>query len=206
MNQIYKTKKVIPLIFDYYPDKHSINLDEIFGRWGYNSDVESYSHTQAELNKNFNNYAQDMFHKFYLRTSNLVIGRGIMRDDWFNAIIYKEDGELRGALNVCSTCSSGLSAGKQTLVNKFFKSYGIKLGDIILMDYDAFTRKFIFPISFGINDLNVDVQRNISSEFLKQERELVSPPTQPVVSSESSPGFTRTWADTDNFIIIPFDT
>ena len=164
MRTIYKTKEVVPLIFDYYPDTYVINLyDEV--HWS-NANSTTYWDTQTEINKRFSTYDQTIFNNFPIKNGNLYMGRGIMYFSSSKAVIYREDGELRGA----QTTIWSVSPGKQTIINKFFKHYGIKLKDVIKLEHDAFVKKFIFPIKFGINDLHPNVQKTISSEFLRQQR------------------------------------
>ena len=175
MKAIYKTKETVPLIFDYYPDTHVVDLYEAL-HWSL-GDYEAYWHTQTELNRLFSHYDQTKFNKFNLRNGDLIMGKGIMYFNSFKAVIYKEDGELKGA----QMSTWDISSGRQTIVNKFFKHYGIKLKDVIELSEGDFTRKFIFPINFGINDLHENVQKTISSEFLRQQRDKIPVSTEEAV-------------------------
>ena len=177
MKKIYKTKNITPLIFDYYPDTHVVDLyDELL--WSKVGETfESHWYNQAELNSYFIDFDQTVFNVFGLRNGRLVMGRGIISFGNLRGIIYKENGELKGAIAYNRHISSSLT----TIVNKFFKSYGIKLKDVIALSPEDFANKFLFPVRFGINDLHPNVQKTISSEFLKQEREKIPISTEEAV-------------------------
>ena len=177
MKAIYKTKETVPLIFDYYPDTYVVDLYDELSWLEVGKTFKSHWHNQAELNSYFIDFDQTVFNVFSLRNGRLVMGKGIISFENLRGIIYKENGELKGAI----AYNRHISSSSRTIVNKFFKSYGIKLKDVIALSPKDFANKFLFPVRFGINDLHPNVQKTISSEFLKQEREKISVSTEEAV-------------------------
>lgn len=168
--KIYKTKKYSPIIFDYVEEDFVINFLDYYESKLY-PDLITQRRTLKEINGEINNLDKTKMYKFWSRNVTFIVEHGIFYTVWGLGpvgLVYKDKDkdELHAAY------FGNTSPAITTIVNKYFKSYGVKQKNIHYVNTHEFYSMFTIPVSFGLADMNLDVQKEISSKFLEEMRTL----------------------------------
>lgn len=167
--KIFKTKQLIPIIFDEEDYKDKVFIETI------SLSLSNRHGTFAEINSDgYSSISnRDAFTRYITRDNTLdfIPGVLILSDYYktnkipYTAIVCKDKkGKLKGVFY-----RNDLSGVKLAIFNKFFKRYGITRKDIIVLTKNEISKNFLWPISADIKDYNEDYQKELSNKFLNKQ-------------------------------------
>lgn len=174
--KIYKTNKSLPIVFEHESFKDSILVDlkyEHSVSWGNWSTLKDIKEDLPYLLNSINDNSTKVTRK-YTRMYITLMLRGILcirEKDYsvdYVSIVCKENNKLVAYIT-SSESIFDVPATIITLSNKFVKAYGVKLKDFQYMEKAEFIKKFCLPFELTLEDYSKEYQKEISSNFLKEE-------------------------------------
>lgn len=163
--KIYRKLKQFPIIFEsedlknqnYFTISDSLRYNIYSDLKEVNSNIEHHINTESNIRT---------------RMYRLNFMRGLLLIGEFSThtlvIIYREDNELR-AYYTSSFSQLNIPTSIITIINKFVKSHEVKLKNLLFIEKSEFIAKFCIPYEINLNDYDEEVQKKISSEFIKEE-------------------------------------
>jgi hypothetical protein len=168
--KIYKIKEKTPIIFDHYPKQESICLVNGTPKTDMHTDSANYwGYTTKRISDEIANFP-DVCKIHTSRSGYIKTDYGYLIHNRGNiVVIYREGDVLKAAVNLINP-----SPAIEDIMKKFAKKYGVKQKNIEIFEPPIFRRTFFTPITFGLRDLDPEIQKKISSEFIKSKLEVTT--------------------------------